>query len=849
MKLAQFLFKPKWQNKSPAVRRQAVVSDTSATLQGELATLMRQDNDSGVRLAALQRLNDFELYRERSTGDADGEVRRIARERYLHLFATLPAPIEARVRQLNTLETAELERIAQTAVVDALRGAALERVTRLSVLADRVVNDMAAHLRQAALERIDDPATLMRLVEKTRKTDKVVHRLARERLEAIQIKAGDSAVIAHRARKLCERLEQQLRIAGSESASELEQITSSWRALGPAIPPDIRNRYEGALRILSTPARPSPAVVEPISQTQEEIPAPHPGANIESVETVAINRTEALAAQARFDAALATAQAQSQRDREQTQALQTAVSELLRKFDSALERGDVSHARQMLGTIEELKSALGRKLSADAKKHLEQSTIRYEELARWQHWSNNQRRRQLCDDIEAMIGSGLHPDALALKIREARDEWQQLDVAEGIAPDAAQSMGLGRRFRHVCYQALKPARPYFEKRGELRKSHTQVIEALLERCAQLPVVDSPLAAMSHHELKQCIALKRELSKALRDMDRVDPRSRTLLTKRTKDALAIINPRIEAHEQTVEKAKQRLIAKAQELAGSETSEAARQVRDLQKNWQATGHGNPRIDRQQWQVFHTACDAVFGKMDAARVKRAEESAAQHAQATALLVEFESLIHALGEKDPAALARQREIDRRWQEIASGDVSLQKKYRTLVTTVEMKRQEHQSKLKRARFTNANDAYHLVRQYEDRHLSQEDAFSRWSTLAPLAPEFASVLRSRFEQVHAPRDPHTNTIDGEETARQILVQLEYLAGIESPPSEQQRRMDYQVSRLSARLRGDASTNGIEQELALLMSTWFGLPPLPMESSAALEARYDRAYSVALAQLP
>ena len=56
MKLARFLFKPKWQDKNPAVRRAALIYDADAEMVAALPEIARNDPDSGVRLAALKRL-------------------------------------------------------------------------------------------------------------------------------------------------------------------------------------------------------------------------------------------------------------------------------------------------------------------------------------------------------------------------------------------------------------------------------------------------------------------------------------------------------------------------------------------------------------------------------------------------------------------------------------------------------------------------------------------------------------------------------------------------------------------------------------------------------------------------
>src|SRR5450432_2367224 len=86
MRLAKLLFKPKWQDRDAAIRRTAVATGNDAEMIQALPQLVREDADASVRLAALKRLNDYEHWRERSTGDADETLRSSARVVYLNLL-------------------------------------------------------------------------------------------------------------------------------------------------------------------------------------------------------------------------------------------------------------------------------------------------------------------------------------------------------------------------------------------------------------------------------------------------------------------------------------------------------------------------------------------------------------------------------------------------------------------------------------------------------------------------------------------------------------------------------------------------------------------------------------------
>lgn len=209
MKLPGFLNKPRWQAKEPDVRRAGVAEDDDAELVANLSRIAREDSDAGVRSAALKRLADPALTQRIAHEDTDAGVRADARRLWFDLLAgthaRAPSPPEC-ARLLRAQDDAALiEHVARAATDAALRGSALSRVTRVALLADRATSDPSPELRRAALERIEDAALLERLAERTRKTDKRISRLARERADAVRIAKGDATVADSVARGLCER--------------------------------------------------------------------------------------------------------------------------------------------------------------------------------------------------------------------------------------------------------------------------------------------------------------------------------------------------------------------------------------------------------------------------------------------------------------------------------------------------------------------------------------------------------------------------------------------------------------------------------------------------------------------
>jgi DNA repair protein SbcC/Rad50 len=859
MKIARILFKPKWQDKEATVRLTAVTTEQDPELVAALPELTRSDPDARVRLAALKRLGDYERWRERSTGDADADVRRTARATYIAMLCSDAASnptLRRRVSELETLSPAEVETVATSAKDRELRAAALAMATRPALLVERAIADPDQALRLAALERVSDAAALERIAERARKTDKAVSRLARERLETVRIGSGDAGAIAAKARLLCERVEGMLR--DPNAAASRDSVEHQWTALGANVPVELQTRFARAIALLTQfradKARaPESAAVIAIAPMLEADPQPAtdaseneaiPAAADASENEVApvaadaalMSVSEALASRARFDAALVSASEESRREREQRQARLRHIEELVPRYAESLEKGDTASAQAVRNEIAGICSQLGATPPA-VERNLTPLHARYAELKRWQHWSNQRRRRELCDAIEALPETGAHPDAIATRVREAREEWQRLDAAES-GDGAAETSGLTRRFFAACQRALKPAQKYFEKRDAVRDTHRVQLDALLAR-ADATTSDAG-------EWKAMVSLRHDLANELRSLDRFSPRDRTALAKRIKQAIAMLVSRIDAHASEVKTAKERLIAQAGVLSEKADRNSIRTVRELQQQWTALGEGLRGVDQKQWREFRAACDRVFAGLDAERKEREAQTAALAGRAQAIVDEIEALLGDQDVETEALKARRRELELRWREAASNDRNLDQRWRKALDALTARNAGREREKRLARYSLALQKYALLRELEHGAGASDGLTARWDSHPALIPAFARALDRRWERARAGTMSEPADADTIEAARDALVRMEFATGIASPAADRQRRMDYQVARLSARMRGTAQTSDADSELIEMLTNWFVLPgPLPGE----LEQRFDAAALTALNALP
>jgi len=583
---------------------------------------------------------------------------------------------------------------------------------------------------------------------------------------------------------------------------------------------------------------PSPAV-EPIEQADTDAPSsvqassPADAASNEPVLPV----VEPLLAQARFTASVNAAnESKQQEEARKRQSRIEHIEKLVSDFETAVEAGSATRAHAAHAELALARKNAGEAIPRSMTRRLAEAEHRYAELSQWQHWSDNQRRKQLCESIEELVGSGLHPDAIATRVREAQAEWTRLDAAEGHAPSGHAVHGWARRFHAACRHALEPAKTYFRKRHELRKTHAQVVTSALENAAALPddANDWALIATTRHAIVDC----------LRTLDRVDPHERKTFARNLKAALTRLDARVAQHHAEIESAKAALIAEAQALtAGTMQRGAVAAARALQQRWRDAGNGRRDRDQAQWKIFRAALDAVFGKLDAERSERTQRDSESRAQAEALCNDMENLARATTRPSRAEVAR---VESAWEAMGTRDESLLRRFRAAQADLREAGTRIERASRRAPYETWLARYRLCRSAE-RALDSPDALRvKWSA-TPDGEIASAALAARFEAACGAAEPADSIADGDDDAfRDVLVRLEIFAGVESPREDHERRRALQVERLSARLRGSTASVPPHQELAALLALWTDLAP---PASPALDARLERDLATAIESLP
>jgi hypothetical protein len=234
-------------------------------------------------------------------------------------------------------------------------------------------------------------------------------------------------------------------------------------------------------------------------------------------------------------------------------------------------------------------------------------------------------------------------------------------------------------------------------------------------------------------------------------------------------------------------------------------------------------------------------VFGALDAERAERNARDTQVRTDAEALCVEMEAL--AAAEKpERGATGRLKSA---WETLRVRDEQLVRRFEKAAANARESALRGERARKNARFSAWLARYRLCRAAEQNAATADDLRERWAA-TPASDVAAVALERRFTAAIAhSNDVHPTSMDDAGAFREVLVELEFLAGIEAPEQERESRRALQVARLSRRMRGDGMATPAE-ELAALLTKWSTLGPAP---GGEWDRRIENGVTAAIETLP
>ena len=903
MSWKQRWIKPKWQHKKADIRLAAVVSGQDPEFLSQLLEIAGNDPDSRVRCAAIKRLQQLKNILTLLPDEKDPEAKALIAARIHQLTlsnADDRAPLEVRLQVLeNSRDRDLIEQLASQAPEPELRSAAIAKVTRQGLLGDCAINDEDADVRRLAANRISQHTTLKRVIEGLRTRDKLLHSQLQERLHQELIAASDPQAINTEALKICIELEH---LASNSCAADSPEVTArhqAWKRVADTASAEMQARYARVCERLCAPPKPKPVqdtgagdadetgLLETALPDSAEAPAESPAEPVPS-QTLARVATEILLYEvdderqpvvkklSLFRLRLDAAWEQAQPPHTDDESAWSQADEALRQMTEAvnqrrqLAEKEVSeaekHLSQLITELEngELLKALAtqsllRQLHHDRTRGFESAwkpinqalsgqQARIRELREWQQWSNNKIRQRLINDMEALPGADLHPDALMESIKSLQNEWKSLEQSEQVPGEKhiTAAPWMWRKFNAAGNAAFDTIKPFLDKRSEIQSRHAQ---SLATFCAELEQLAGATPA-------DWTALGKAMTrgrKKLHDLNKVPPGQRQKLARQLKTALDNGNQVIQEQYDRVEKEKMKLIRAASQLIHlPERSDAIAQAKALQSQWKDAGSLWRSKEQALWNQFREHLDPLFEDLkqeqDAEKAAHQEKLAAQKA----LCAEMQDI---LANKQDLAAQHGRVLGLRdsWKSIEQPDRKLLASFQTMLEKFESHEAEAEQKLldaKRERLWIKSALLHELAvsgRTSSGALSKKTATKvqdKWPA-SDGAGAFEAGLDSACEQLLAGAPPSSSPDEAATLlaeARLLAIRLEFLAGLESPPEDKATRMQYQVDRLAQSMSGGAARPSATEEAIDAENIWLAMYALPEAAFNSYGARVKKALS-------
>ena len=888
MNLKSRLFKKPWQHKDPEIRASAVRESDDSELKSELAELAQHDDSPAVRLAALRRINTEAFWLDARLRETDGDILSAADE---FLAREVPRSSDTgmraeRLEWFAKIDSPELTRkMAQSATDVALRRAAVERISAQGFLGDCYAQEQDDELAAEILARIDQKSTLERLSQQLRKTRKKRAQAAAERLMAVRVASGEAEADQTAAETLVRRIETLSR-GENDSGSRtdmLAEIEQQWEGLD-APPEALERRFDGARNIVRASLnRPETRSAQDDSKTAESgeiaqephTPLQEAAEHIRSTIRKARKDIKPADLLASWDRAWNQVDQVSDAD----QALKEEILPLLRElqvqveqqsvdkspstekkdekpepatdFDAlldriaeALESGDISTSH---GLIRELRSELGKMPQKarprQASGRLQRMEGRLKEMRDYQHWSHNKHRDELIEQIEKLPESGQHPDAISAALKEARNEWQRLEKLEVLPGDRkrfAAPPGQWRRFQNACKNAFESAKPYFEKRNEIQQETLEQLDRFIEQGMALAGEESPDSKL----LQQYMRSSRQ---AIRRMDDLPPKSRGRSAARLRELMDAISGRLDEVFEQIELTKRRLITEAKALAHEKDHKTAiDKAKALQAQWQKAGSGRRKLEQKLWEEFREPIDPLFEKLKGERQEQKEADKERIAELEGLCKQAEDLAGLGDDELSAAEGRMTGLASEWNastgrtgKLNSRFEKAEAKFRKRLEKLHDKaRVEARDQIERMART-VQSIWERRSKGENGNLAEDLPVIDRDSDDDLIIRLHEVATRLADPEVADKELEELTEKNADAARQVVIEMEFLSGVETPEADRQLRMDYQVQRLAKRMSERHSTPDLETELAELTRRWYASLPQPPDRHEKLATRFAR----------
>ncbi len=471
---------------------------------------------------------------------------------------------------------------------------------------------------------------------------------------------------------------------------------------------------------------------------------------------------------------------------------------------------------------------------------LRQIAPRLRELSGWRHWGTDRAREELIEEAEALTQrEDLDVPSRAKAVRELRERWKKLG-----AIDPAAARRLWERFDAACTAAYAPCQAHYQAEAEARNRHREA-RALI--CAEIEAIarDTDWNAPDWRATDKYL---HQLQHRWNEAGPVGRRDWEALLTRYHAALDAVNRHLDG-ERRADRARREALINQLEQALADMDErpadVLRLAREAQQAWHPTVTGKRNEEQRLWKRFRAALDAIYAR-DRERRDAAESAVREQVAAKeALCAELEAVARAPADAE----RRLADLRARWEAtpLPSGKpgAQLERRYEQALRAVTEVQRRQRGAAAAERFDRLVARHGAIEALEQAALrgappGEREALAEAARATPAAGEsnWDSTCDARLASAQQATGESAALAKNARTREQLLLDLEILLHLESPPESAEARMQRQVERLASVLTSGSSRDFLG-EVQALASQFCGVGPVDAETSEAQAPRFAR----------
>ncbi len=520
-------------------------------------------------------------------------------------------------------------------------------------------------------------------------------------------------------------------------------------------------------------------------------------------------------------------------------------SELARKGLWAAEQGFVRKARAIQKELQEKRSQL-----ADIPKGIQNKIDDFEaqlaKLGDWHEFAVTPKKEALIVQMQSLANSSMNPETLATKIHELQDSWKE--VSKGVQQ---QDDELWQQFQQASAIAYAPCKDFFEAQAAERDNNLEKRRELVKQLQQY-LQGYDFANAVWKDVEQTLKTARA---EWQNYWPVPRKAGNELQKEFENLMEQLFNKITAEYEHNKNAKQALVEQAQSLVNSTDSRSTTETaKQLQAQWKAIGKSWHKEDQQLWQEFRKHCDAVFALRNQAFEAAKEQRLAIVNQAEQLIAQ----LHAIAEKSAEAITvAKADIDNIAAQFNALELpkeaakQLHNKFHAAIAAINTQRNAAKTKAEEQSWADLFSALNAIRQYELAVLTQQSAeqlATQKATLDALltdTPRWPNGTFNALQQRLAKTDQLTSEtqIANAGLLRTLTIRAEIVTDQESPESDKQARMEYQVKQMQTAF-GQRDSRFEPSSFHPLIVEWISLGAVADDIYQPLWKRFDHCRKLA-----